>query len=806
MCKREGCGGCESSTAFERSEKDCRSEQRSPKQPDPQQSVAMQGARPYIFLKKFSISILIVYLSFWFLNFLFPFPIKIDYSPIVYDRNEQILQVYLSKDEKWRVPIQKENLDQDLVKTILWKEDQWFYWHYGVNPVSVVRAFFSNLLKGKRVSGASTITMQLVRMKTRYPRTFFYKILEAIRAIQLEWNYSKDEILSFYLNLLPYGGNIEGVYTASWYYFQKLPQNLTTAEQLVLAIIPNQPNSLNIQKNDEAILQKRNQWLKRFYQEGKFSIEVYEQSIKEPIQSYKQLFSKYASHFCQRVIKKFPNEHRIETTLDLKSQLLVEQIVSNYYPQLKGNEIQNVAVLVVENKTREIIAYVGSPNFEDSLIAGQVDAVQAVRSPGSTLKPLVFGTAFENGWITPKTILLDVPMHIAGYAPQNYDEQFRGKVTAEFALSNSLNIPSVYLMKQYGQKNFIDLLCQLKFEQIQKDREQLGLSTILGGCGVTLWELVQLYSSFPNQGQWKSLKYLKNQKQDSLNFLKPETCYFIYTLLKQLTRPDFPSNFKDTQNLPEIAWKTGTSFGWKDGWSVGFSANYTIGVWVGNHDSRSAPQLNGSTFATPLLFNLFQALEKEKKAIFQMPQNLKMRKVCIETGLPPNHFCENLVEDFYLPLVSSTQKCEHLKKVFVNSSETVSYCVHCKPDNCKEKYYPNLPPSLVKFYQDKQMIYPKIPIHNPQCKVLKSEQTLKIFMPKDGAEYLMDHLNPKNLSLECEYGVDTDSLYWFINGKFYQSQSPREAIYFKPEPGIFDVKVMDNKGLKDQIRFTVKYY
>lgn len=740
------------------------------------------------------------------MNFLFPFKITVDYSPIVYDRNGQILQVFLNKEDKWRVSIPKENLDQQLVKTILWKEDQWFYWHLGVNPFSVVRAVRSNMKKGKRVSGASTITMQLVRMKTHYPRTLKYKLIEAFRALQLEWNYSKNEILTFYLNLLPYGGNIEGIYTASWYYFQKLPQNLTPAEQMVLAIIPNQPNSLNIQKQDSAILKKRNIWLKRLYEDGKLNKEIYQQSIKEPIQSIKELFPKYAPHFCQFIKKNFPGQTHCVTTLDLETQLWVEQIVQNYYPQLKSNDIQNVAVLVVENKTREVLAYVGSPNFEDSTIAGQVDGVQAVRSPGSTLKPLIFGLAFEKGWITPKTVLLDVPLHIAGYAPKNYDELFRGKVTAEFALANSLNIPSVYLMKQYGQKHFIDLLCHLKFEQIQKDREQLGLSTILGGCGVRLMELVQLYASFPNNGNFKILKLLKNQNQDSLEVLKPESCYFIYNLLKQLIRPDFPTNFKDTQNLPEIAWKTGTSFGWKDGWAIGFSANYTIGVWVGNHDARSAPQLNGSSFATPLLFYLFQALEKDKKSILNMPSTLKKRKVCIESGLPPNHFCTQFIEDIYWPLVSTNEKCEHMKKVFVNFHETTSYCVNCKPSGYKEKYYLNFPPALVKFYQNQSISYEKIPRHNPYCKILKNEQNLKIFMPKDGAEYLIDHLNPKSLSLECEYPLDTDSLYWFINGKFYNSQSPNETLFFKPVPGIYDIKVMDNKGRSDRVQFFVKFY
>lgn len=757
-------------------------------------------------VKKIFAGFALFYLSIWLLNVLFPFPMNLEYSQVIYDRNQQILQVFLSKEEKWRVPIRKENLDNQWIKTILWKEDKWFYWHYGINPFSILRAFFSNIFKGKRVSGASTITMQVVRLRTHYPRTIFYKCVEALRALQLEWNFTKQEILQFYINLLPYGGNIEGIYCASWYYFQKLPQDLSPAEQWTLAIIPNQPNSLNIQKNDSTILLKRNTWLKKYYESGHLTYDEYQSSIKEPLLPFKQLFPKNAPHFCQWIRKQNHNQS-VTTTLDLKTQILTEQIAQNYYPKLSANDIKNYAILVVDNKTREILAYVGSPNFKDSTLAGQVDAVQAVRSPGSTLKPLIFALAFENGMITPKTVLLDVPMHIEGYAPQNYDEEFRGKVSAEWALANSLNIPSVFLLKQYGQKKFIDFLGQLKFNQIQKDKEQLGLSTILGGCGVTLFELVQLYSSFPNQGKFQELKYLSEQNIDTLEILSPEACYFVYTLLTQLTRPDFPSNFKDTQNLPEIAWKTGTSFGWKDGWAIGFSSNYTIGVWIGNHDARSAPHLNGATFATPLLFYLFQAFEKNKKSIMLKPDNIKTRKVCIETGLIPNEYCQNIVEDIFVPLVSSNKKCNHLKKVYTNFSETLSYCENCKNDhNTKEKYYQNFEPPLIKLFQEKQIYYEKIPPHNPLCKVLSREENLKIFMPKNGAEYFIDHLNPKNLSLECEFPLDTDSLYWFINGKFYQSQSTTEKILFKPEPGIYEIQVLDNKGRKDKIQFSVKYY
>lgn len=758
-------------------------------------------------LKWVGYSLLTFWITMFLLNALFPFPLKEDYSKIFYDTNGEILHTTLSRTQAWRFHVQVQEVDKSLIRLLLWKEDKWFYYHYGFNPIAMFRAALQNIFSGKRQSGASTITMQLVRMHTRYPRTYFYKIIEVFRAIQLEWQYSKDEILTFYINRLPYGGNIEGVYAASWWYFHKKPKDLTLSECVVLAIIPNRPRSLNIQQvRSHYLHQEKNRWLKRYYEAGHISKAEYEEAYKEEVQLQRKARESYALHFCNELMEKYPERTEYATTLDIRKQLLCERILAGYMPRLWEKGVQNAAVMVVNNRTHSIEAYIGSPDFRDSLIAGQVDGVQAVRSPGSTLKPLIYGLSFDKGWVTPKRILLDVPMQIASYAPQNYDEQFRGKVTTEFALANSLNIPAVWLMKAYGQKSLIDLLVRLRFHSIERQREELGLSLILGGCGVRLYELVQLYGAFANRGIWHSLKALQGEPQDSFQLISAEAAYFLYSVLTQLNRPDFPRGYEQTAHLAEVAWKTGTSFGWRDGWAIGFSANYTIGVWTGNHDGTGSPFLSGSHCATPLLFLLFQALEEESRSIYSRPQSFRERWVCVETGLPPNTFCQNLVKDEYVPLVSSAERCNHMREVYVDALERVSYCAACRKPGSIKKAYPNLPNALVRFYMEKNIHFERIPPHDVACKANKqSSEGLKIVLPQEGAEYWLH--KGQGLPLSCEFAIDSERLSWFVNGLFWGSFHPSEPIGYKPErSGTYEFVVVDNQNRRAMVTVKVHLY
>lgn len=713
-----------------------------------------------------------------------------------------------------------------LRKAILFKEDTYFYYHPGVNPVSLVRAFGRNLLMGRRTSGASTITMQVVRLLEPRPRTYFSKLIELVRAVQLELHYSKDEILQLYLNLIPYGSNIEGLKSASWIYFGKPPQLLSLAEITTLTIIPNRPSSLQLGRRNAYIVEERNRWLRRFEEAGLFDTEVINDALGEPLTAYRRAVPQLAPHLSLRMRQEQANASIIHTTLHTSVQASVEQLVQNYVNRIRALTIQNAAVLVVDNQTMQVMAYVGSADFSNVYDGGQVDGIRAVRSPGSTLKPLLYGMAFDAGLITPKSKLNDVPINVAGYEPENYDRRFNGSVTAEFALANSLNIPAVKLLKDIGTTTFIASLQKAGFSTIRKQAGDLGLSMILGGCGVTLEEMTRLYAALANGGALKPLQWQREDKPTSeFHFLpdkkttfspgnqiiSPEAAFLITNTLTQITRPDLPNNFDNSYHLPRIAWKTGTSYGRRDAWSIGYNRRFTVGVWVGNFSGVGVPELSGANTATPLLFQVFNAIDyNSPNGWFKAPKgNLAMRQVCPESGDIPANFCRGRIVDYYIMGVSRAQRCQHLKTVFTNREGSLSYCTHCLPDSgYLQRSYLNLAPELIAHYENRHIPYEKKPPHNPACeRVFDADQLVNnpvITTPNDHSEYYIDADNPAEVQLACQAANDVRTVYWYLNDKFYRQAGPSEALFFKPRPGVWKISCADDRGRSTDIHILVK--
>ncbi|WP_420152958.1 penicillin-binding protein 1C, partial [Siphonobacter sp.] len=428
------------------------------------------------------------------LDVVFPFRIKPSYSTLVEATDGSMLHAFLNEEDKWRLYTELNEISPTLRKTLLFKEDRWFYWHPGVNPVAIVRALFNNTTTGRRTSGASTITMQVVRLLEPRPRTYANKLVEIVRAFQLEAHFSKDEILQLYLNLVPYGSNIEGIKSASWLYFQKPPQILSLAEVTALTIIPNRPNSLQPGRSNAYLIQERNRWLRRFEHEQLFDQATVADALTEPLQARRSNAPQAAPHLAVRLKKEFPGQPILRTTLVPARQSALERLVKNYVNRLKVNRIQNAAVLVINNRSMAVEAYVGSADFRDASDGGQVDGIRAVRSPGSTLKPLLYATAFDQGLLTPKSVVYDVPSNFMGFEPENFDRQFHGKVTIAYALANSLNVPAVQVLQKMGASTLVEKLKKAQFQTIQKQSGKLGLSMILGGCGVTLEELTTLFA------------------------------------------------------------------------------------------------------------------------------------------------------------------------------------------------------------------------------------------------------------------------------------------------------------------------
>ncbi len=754
--------------------------------------------------KKILIYSFALFLFLILLDFLFPFQYNLSYSTEIQDDNGKTIHVFLSEDDKWRLKANLDEINPKLVETLLQKEDKYFYWHPGINVFAIAKALVYNVFTLRRNSGASTITMQVVRMLKPRPRTYFSKIKEIINSFQLEWHLSKTEILEIYLNLLPYGNNIEGVKAASSIFFQQKTQNLSWSQMALLSIIHNRPTSLN-PKNAVALKNARNQWILRWKNENYIPENEAQIAIHEDITIKKTSFPKNASHLSLRLKNQFPNQTIIQSSINSNFQEKMELMVKNYIEAKKGAGISNAAVLVLDNETHKVKAYLGSADFSSKEDLGQNDGVTAIRSPGSTLKPILFGLGFDKGLITPKLKVLDVPTNYKGYSPKNYDEKFKGQITASEALAFSLNIPSIRLMHDLGWEEVVQFYADNGYQKIQSDKEKLGLSMILGGCGVNLEELTQFYSTFANEGVFNSLSYLKNDTSKiSKKVFSPEANYMVHTILTQLTRPDFPNNFQDTKNLSKIAWKTGTSFGLRDAWAIGFNKKYTIGVWIGNFDGHGSNELIGANIATPLLFELFSLVSKGDKNWFEQPKNLASRKVCAITGKIPAEFCENLIEDYYIPLISHSTVCTHKKKIWVNTSETMSYCSHCVPDHgVFQKYYDDINSELAYFWMKEKKSFAKKPPHNPNCKKDVSENNLMILNPSQNGEYMVDLLNKRKMALECTASHDSEEISWFLDGKFITKVKPGENHFFVPDTGWHEAVCRDNKGRKDKVKFHI---
>ncbi|MCY7349259.1 MAG: penicillin-binding protein 1C [Cytophagaceae bacterium] len=751
------------------------------------------------------------FVAFLGLDALFPLPAIPPYSTLITAADGTVLHAFLTPDDKWRLYTERVEITPTLRKALLFKEDRWFYWHPGVNPLAVGRAGLRNVLTGRRTSGASTLTMQVARLLDPSPRTYASKLREMARAIQLEWHFSKEEILQLYINLAPYGSNIEGLKSASLLYFQKSPQLLSLAEITALVVVPNRPSALRLGSRNAAVRQVRDRWLRRFAAAALFDRQTLSDALREPLTVHRHEAPKSAPHLSLRLAGQAPGQPIVQSTLRPAVQAKAEALVRNYVNRLRAMNIRNAAVLVINNQTQAVEAYVGSADFNDPSDGGQVDGVRAIRSPGSTLKPLLYATAFDRGLLTPKTRLLDVPTNFSGYQPGNFDQQFHGPVTAEFALANSLNLPAVRVLRDLGTPILIGQLKKAGFETVKKTGPKLGLSLVLGGCGVTLEELTNLFAAFARNGQFKKASLVETAESEPVTSAIPlvseEAAYLITKILSQITRPDLPNQYEYTYHLPKIAWKTGTSFGKKDAWSIGYNARYTVGVWVGNFSGEGVPELNGASIATPLLFDVFNAIDYNAPARwFGVPKTLIMRKVCPESGLPPGEFCPHQVLDYHLPGVSRTETCPHLRPIWTNANATISYCTRCLPDSgADRRLYPNLAPELLAWYDGKRIPYERIPAHNPRCTRLFSQQGPRIVDPTDGGEYYLNRTGNQQLALRCQVPNGVQTVFWYVNDKLLRKASPNETVFFRPAPGRVKLSCTDDQGRNMDSWIQVKW-
>jgi len=542
-------------------------------------------------------------------------------STTVLDRNGKLLRAYAMSDGRWRLPVTaSSSVDPGYLNILLGYEDKRFYEHHGVDPLALGRAAFQLLTRGKIVSGGSTITMQVARLlEPRLERSIYAKIRQAVRALQLERQMSKEQILDLYLTLAPFGGNLEGVRAASIAYFGKEPKRLSLAESALLVALPQSPEHRRLDRHPGNARVARDRVLARMVGEGRVSAADATQARAVGVPKLRKPMPILAPHSADQAASLRKDVPIIKTSLDAGIQQALETLAKDRATALGSNI--SIGILAVDNESGEIIAHVGSADYFDDRRAGQVDMTRAVRSPGSTLKPFIYGLAFEDGFIHPESLIDDRPARFGAYAPENFDMTFQGTVPVRKALQLSLNVPTIALLERVGASRFTSRLKQAGGNLILPAGEAPGLAMGLGGVGVTLHDLVELYTGVARLGSVKPLRELMQvndgDDRETLRLMEPVAAWHVGNVLIGTPPPDNAAHNR-------IAFKTGTSYGYRDAWSVGFDGRMTIGVWVGRPDGAPVPGLIGRVAAAPILFDAFARTGKLPAPLPRAPKGTLM--------------------------------------------------------------------------------------------------------------------------------------------------------------------------------------
>jgi len=577
-------------------------------------------------MPRFWILMVVLALGLWFW-FSLPKPLfHNSYSTIIEDKNGNFLSARIAPDFQWRFPL-SDTVPHKFRECIRCFEDEYFYYHPGVNPVSLFRSLRQFIKNRKVVSGGSTLSMQVIRLSLNdHHRNVFSKLKEIILAVRLEIRYSKDEIMNLYASHAPFGGNVVGLEAASWRFYSRPSAKLSWGETAALAVLPNAPALVFPGKNHVVFLKKRNKLLDKLFRLKIIDANTCELAKAEPLPSKPQELLRLAPHLLDKAVNDGFAGKRVRTTLDKKAQLFATTVATKYARYYSGNYINNVAVLVLDTRTGEILAYVGNAEIEGKKTAQYVDNVVSLRSSGSILKPFLYAAMLNDGELLPNSLVADIPTRFGAYAPENFEKTYEGAVPASEALAHSLNIPAVRELEQYGQIRFHSFLQQLGFTSITRPASYYGLSLILGGAEVSLYEITSMYASLGrsllsytrNYGKYETDDYHKafylplnkpvEKQTTNHSILDAGSVWCTLEALSTVNRPWAEIGWEYFASTHKIAWKTGTSFGSRDAWSVGVTPQYTVGVWVGNSTGEGRPGLTGVTHASPIMFEMFHFL------------------------------------------------------------------------------------------------------------------------------------------------------------------------------------------------------
>ena len=590
---------------------------------------ALRGVLPYL---RWGTAALLTVLLVLDLAFPPPLPRQRDTSTLVVARDGTPLRAFADADGVWRYPASADSVSPLYLQALLNYEDRWFWRHPGINPWGLLRAGKQWLFEQRIVSGGSTLTMQVARILDPHTRTPWGKAKQLLRAVQLELHLSKAQILALYLERAPYGGTIEGVEAASWAYLGKPASQLSHAEAALLAVLPQSPSRLRPDRHPEAAQRARDKVLERLVSLGVWSREEVDDARIEPVVTRALQPPLHAALLAQRLRSAQPRAARIESTLDIGLQRTLEERVSSYFSQLP--ERTSAALLVVDNRTLEARAYVGSVAFGDKQRLGHVDMVQAWRSPGSTLKPFLYGMALDDGLIHSESLMVDAPQSFGGYRPGNFDAAFNGPVSAATALRLSLNVPAVDLLDRVGSVRFAARLSHAGINLRFPHGSAPNLSLILGGTGARLEDLVGTFAAFNRNGIAGRVRYTAQDAVIERRLMSPGAAWITREVLESNPRPGYGTGTFDVTGRPRVAWKTGTSYGYRDAWAIGTTRHYTVGVWVGRPDGTPLPGQYGAVTALPLMFEVVDSLPRQAgdASTAPMPASVAQADICWPTG------------------------------------------------------------------------------------------------------------------------------------------------------------------------------
>ncbi|RLJ80682.1 penicillin-binding protein 1C [Pedobacter alluvionis] len=765
------------------------------------------------------------------LAFLFSLPSKLFKTPTSYvieASNGNLLSAAIASDGQWRFPV-ADSVPVKFKDCIIAFEDKRFYNHFGVDILAMSRAMRQNWQAKSVVSGGSTLTMQVIRLSRKQDRTVWQKLLEVILALRLEIKYSKEEIIGLYAANAPFGSNVVGLEAASWRYYGRDAKTLSWGEMATLAVLPNSPSLVHPGKNSSRLIKKRNDLLDKLGKLKYIDQATANLAKLEPVPGKPMPLPQNAPHLLNRFKAERAslkiNSTRITSTLDENIQLKVNSILKRYNNRYRANDINNISALVLDAKTGHVVSYVGNIyQPENADLQSHVDMIKAPRSPGSTLKPLLYASMMNDGFILPHTLIPDIPTQIAGYSPQNYDLGYDGAIAADKALSRSLNIPAVKMLQQYKYERFYDKLKKLGIGTLNQPADHYGLSLILGGSEVTMWDLANTYMGMVrtlnhfntykglyNPEDYKQATYFNNITKEEKDyqrnsFLDHGAIWATFNAMEEVMRPGDEGLWEQFSSSQRIAWKTGTSFGFRDAWAVGLTPNYVVCVWVGNADGEGRPGLVGIEAAAPVLFDIFRLLPNGKW--FETPKTkLKKLKICKKSGYKAAEYCTDVVEEFVPVSGEKTAICPFHKLVHLDRTGTFRVTDQCESiPYMRHKSWFILPPAMEYYYKIKNSDYKSLPPFKAGCELSGGNSVMEIIYPKNNAIVyipLEQDGSRGKIVLNAAHRNPGAKIYWHIDNEYVSTTTNFHQLAISPPPGKHTLTLVDENGERLVQIFTV---